>query len=50
MAKINKYWGLVAVGAAAAVAAGAAAAAILRKKPEEDFDEDFDDFEETEAT
>ena len=48
MAKFNKYWGLVALGAATAAAAGAAAAVVLKKKPrraaefEDDFDEDFD--------
>ena len=38
MAKINKYWGLVAVGALTAAAAGAVAALVTRKKAyEEDF-------------
>lgn len=31
MAKINKYWGYVAVGAVAAAAAGAIAALVLKK-------------------
>ena len=44
MAKINKYWGLVAVGALTAAAAGAVAALVTRKKSyEEDFEDDFDD-------
>ena len=42
MAKINKYWGLVAVGALTAAAAGAIAALVLKKDPLDDFD-DFDD-------
>ena len=48
MAKINKYWGLVALGAVTAAAAGAMAAVIMKKRSfEEDFDiEDDDDFEE----
>ena len=41
MAKINKYWGFVAVGAVAAAAAGAIAALAFRKDPLDDF-EDFD--------
>lgn len=49
MAKINKYWGLVAVGAATAAAAGAIAAIVMKKKPVNDtmeFEDDFDmDFE-----
>ena len=43
MAKINKYWGFVAVGALTAAAAGAIAAAFLKKHadPENfEFDED----------
>ena len=32
MAKINKYWGYVAVGAVAAAAAGAIAALVLKKQ------------------
>ena len=49
MAKLNKYWGFVAVGAAAAVAAGAVAALVLKKKPLDDFEDDFDDdFEDVE--
>lgn len=32
MAKLNKYWGFVAVGAAAAVAAGAVAALDFEEK------------------
>ena len=49
MAKMNKYWGFVAIGAAAAAVAGAVAAMALKKKPmsdydfEDDFDDDFDD-------
>lgn len=50
MAKFNKYWGLVALGAATAAAAGAIAAVITKKKtPKENEDFDFDlddDFEE----
>ena len=41
MAKINKYWGFVAVGAVAAAAAGAIAALAFRKDPL-DYFEDFD--------
>ena len=43
MAKLNKYWGFVAVGAVAAAAAGAVAALAFKKKPLEDFEDDFDD-------
>ena len=49
MAKINKYWGLVAVGALTAAAAGAMAAHLMRKPSKKecdlefDFDDDFDD-------
>lgn len=46
MAKLNKYWGFVAVGALTAAAAGAVAAVITKKHPhtkDEDFTEDFDD-------
>ena len=44
MAKINKYWGYVAVGAVAAAAAGAIAALVSRRSVcEEDFEDDFDD-------
>ena len=46
MAKLNKYWGFVAVGALTAAAAGAVAAVIIKKHPhtkDEDFTEDFDD-------
>ena len=55
MAKLNKYWGFVAVGAVAAAAAGAVAALAFKKKPLEDFEDDFDDdfdddFEEEDAT
>ena len=39
MAKRNKYWGFVAVGAAAAAAAGAVAAMVLKKKRVSEFDE-----------
>ena len=45
MAKINKYWGLVAVGALTAAAAGAIAALVLKKDPLDDFDDFDDDFE-----
>ena len=45
MAKINKYWGCVAVGAVAAAAAGAIAALVLKKDPLDDFDDFDDDFE-----
>ena len=45
MAKINKYWGLVAVGAVAAAAAGAIAALAFRKDPLDDFDDFDEDFE-----
>ena len=44
MAKINKYWGLVAVGALTAAAAGAIAALVSRRSVcEEDFEDDFED-------
>ena len=44
MAKINKYWGLVAVGALTAAAAGAIAAIISRKSVcEDDFEDDYED-------
>ena len=43
MAKINKYWGLVAVGALTAAAAGAIAALVSRRSVcEEDFEDDFE--------
>ena len=48
MAKINKYWGYVAVGALTAVAAGDVAALIAKKgscKEDFDFEDDFDDFD-----
>ena len=51
MAKFNKYWGFVAIGAATAAAAGAVAAIITKKNRtesigfEDDFDDDFDDFD-----
>lgn len=48
MAKINKYWGFVAVGALTAAAAGAVAALIAKKgscKEDFDFEDDFDDFD-----
>ena len=49
MAKINKYWGLVAVGALTAAAAGAIAAIISRKSVcEDDFEDDFDDLDDIE--
>ncbi len=45
MAKINKYWGLVAVDATAA-AAGAIAALVSRRSVcEEDFEDDFEDLD-----
>ena len=50
MAKRNKYWGLVAVGALTAAAAGVIAAAVSKKpasgnrSPKDDFD-DFDDLD-----
>ena len=43
MAKLNKYWGFVAVGAVAAAAAGAVAALAFKKKPLDDFEDDFED-------
>ena len=46
MAKINKYWGLIALGAVTAAAAGAIAASLSRRKELEnaaDFDDDFED-------
>ena len=48
MAKINKYWGFVAVGALTAAAAGVVAAIIAKKgscKEDFDFEDDFDDFD-----
>lgn len=47
MAKFNKYWGFVALGAATAAAAGAVAAIITKKNRTESigFDDDFDDFD-----
>ena len=48
MAKINKYWGYVAIGALTAAAAGAVAALIAKKgscKEDFDFEDDFDDFD-----
>ena len=46
MAKINKYWGLVAVGALTAAAAGAIAALVSRRSVcEEDFEDDFEDLD-----
>lgn len=58
MAKKNKYWGLVAVGALTAVAAGAVASIILKKSHgsyaafEDDFEDDYfeDDFSAPEDT
>ena len=42
MAKINKYWGYVAIGALTAAAAGAVAALIAKKGScKEDFDFEF---------
>ncbi len=50
MAKINKYWGFVAVGALTAAAAGAIAAAFLKNRTDlEDFDFDDDDFDQDES-
>ena len=46
MAKMNKYWGMVAIGALTASAAGAVAAVLMKKKPVAegpDFEDDFDD-------
>ena len=46
MAKINKYWGYVAIGALTAAAAGAVAALIAKKgscKEDFDFEDDFDE-------
>ena len=43
MAKLNKYWGMVAIGALTAAAAGAMAAVLMKKKPVAegpDFDDD----------
>ena len=51
MAKINKYWGYVAIGALTAAAAGAVAALIAKKgscKEDFDFEDDFDDYFEDE--
>ena len=46
MAKINKYWRLVAVGALTAAAAGAIAAIISRKSvSEDDFEEEIEEKE-----
>lgn len=47
MAKFNKYWGFVALGAATAAAAGAVAAIITKKNRTESigFEDDFDDFD-----
>ena len=46
MAKINKYWGLVAVGALTDAAAGAIAALVSRRSVcEEDFEDDFEDLD-----
>lgn len=45
MAKINKYWGLVAVGALTAAAAGAVASVVLKKSRDSyaAFEDDFED-------
>ena len=51
MAKMNKYWGMVAIGALTAAAAGAVAAVLMKKKPVAegpDFEDDFDDYFEDE--
>ena len=53
MAKINKYWGYVAIGALTAAAAGAVAALIAKKgscKEDFDFEDDFDDFDLTDKS
>ena len=55
MAKMNKYWGLVAVGALTAAAAGAAAAYFMRRPCCSSADDDFEpacepDTEEKEAS
>ena len=50
MAKINKYWGFVAVGVLTAAAAGAIAAAFLKNRTDlEDFDFDDEDFDQDES-
>ena len=49
MAKINKYWGLVVLGAATAAAAGAVAAVFSKRRVLEqtaDLEEDFEDEQE----
>ena len=46
MAKINKYWGMVALGAVTAAVAGAVAATFANRKALKDaadFDDDFED-------
>ena len=48
MAKINKYWGMVALGAVTAAAAGAVAAAFAKRRALQeaaDLEEDFDENE-----
>ena len=50
MAKINKYWGMVALGAVTAAAAGAIAATFAKRRALEeaaDLEEDFEDEQET---
>ena len=50
MAKINKYWGMVALGAVTAAAAGAVAAAFAKRRALEqaaDAEDDFEDEQET---
>lgn len=51
MAKINKYWGMVALGAVTAAAAGAVAAAFAKRRALQeaaDLEEDFEDCPEEE--
>lgn len=50
MAKINKYWGMVALGAVTAAAAGAVAATFAKRRALEqaaDAEDDFEDEQET---
>ena len=56
MAKINKYWGMVALGAATAAVAGAVAAAFAKRHAleeaadlEDDFEDEQEDDEQPEA-
>lgn len=50
MAKINKYWGMVALGAVTAAAAGAAAAAFAKRRVLEQVADAEDDFEDEQET